>query len=42
MSIGIDAMRASDFGAYQSLSRADQARYLAKERGRNRIEVYRG
>lgn len=41
VSIGIDAMRESDFGAYQSLSRADKALYLAKDRGRNRIEVYR-
>ncbi|AFQ50709.1 sensor domain-containing diguanylate cyclase [Burkholderia cepacia] len=41
VSIGIDAMRTSDFGAYQSLSRADKALYVAKELGRNRIEVYR-
>ncbi|AXF23631.1 sensor domain-containing diguanylate cyclase [Burkholderia pyrrocinia] len=41
VSIGIDAMRESDFGAYQPLSRADKALYLAKDRGRNRIEVYR-
>ena len=40
VSIGIDAMRVSDFGAYQSLSRADKALYVAKEHGRNRIEVY--
>ncbi|WP_244099897.1 sensor domain-containing diguanylate cyclase [Burkholderia anthina] len=40
VSIGIDAMRMSDFGAYQSLSRADKALYVAKEHGRNRIEVY--
>ncbi|WP_244132901.1 sensor domain-containing diguanylate cyclase [Burkholderia metallica] len=41
VSIGVDAMRTSDFGAYQPLSRADKALYLAKARGRNRIEVNR-
>ena len=40
VSIGIDRMRAADGGAYQALSRCDKALYLAKERGRNRIEVY--
>ena len=40
VSIGIDRMRPTDAGAYQALSRCDTALYLAKERGRNRIEVY--
>lgn len=40
VSIGIDSMRADDTGAYQSLSRGDEALYAAKARGRNRIEVY--
>jgi diguanylate cyclase (GGDEF)-like protein len=40
VSIGVDTMRATDVGAYQSLSRGDKAMYRAKERGRNRIEVY--
>jgi PleD family two-component response regulator len=33
-------MRMTDVGAYQSLARGDKALYLAKERGRNRIEIY--
>ena len=40
VSIGIDSLRATDVGAYQALSRCDKALYVAKERGRNRIEVY--
>ncbi|MFL9902553.1 diguanylate cyclase [Paraburkholderia fungorum] len=40
VSVGVDTMRATDVGAYQSLSRGDKAMYRAKERGRNRIEVY--
>lgn len=40
VSIGIDSLRATDMGAYQALSRCDKALYAAKERGRNRIEVY--
>jgi diguanylate cyclase (GGDEF)-like protein/PAS domain S-box-containing protein len=40
VSVGVDTMRATDVGAFQSLSRGDRAMYRAKERGRNRIEVY--
>ncbi|WP_206952521.1 sensor domain-containing diguanylate cyclase [Trinickia acidisoli] len=40
VSIGIDCMRSTDVGAYQALSRCDKALYLAKARGRNRIELY--
>lgn len=40
VSVGVDRMRAADGGAYQALSRCDKALYLAKELGRNRIEVY--
>lgn len=38
--IGVDSLRATDAGAYQALSRCDKALYVAKERGRNRIEVF--
>lgn len=40
VSIGIDIMRATDVGTQQPLSRGDRALYRAKERGRNRIEIY--
>ncbi|CAG4909902.1 sensor domain-containing diguanylate cyclase [Paraburkholderia gardini] len=40
VSIGIDIMRTCDVGVDQSLSRGDRALYRAKERGRNRIEIY--
>ena len=40
VSIGIDIMHTTDVGVDQSLSRGDRALYRAKERGRNRIEVY--
>ena len=40
VSIGIDIMRTTDVGVDQSLSRGDRALYRAKERGRNRIEIY--
>lgn len=40
VSIGIDRMRPTDAGATQALSRCDKALYVAKERGRNRIETY--
>ncbi|WP_116136276.1 diguanylate cyclase [Trinickia diaoshuihuensis] len=40
VSIGIDSMRPADHGATQALSRCDKALYTAKERGRNRMEVY--
>ncbi|WP_309491351.1 sensor domain-containing diguanylate cyclase [Trinickia mobilis] len=40
VSVGIDSMRARDVDVDQALSRCDKALYLAKERGRNRIEVH--
>jgi diguanylate cyclase (GGDEF)-like protein/PAS domain S-box-containing protein len=40
VSIGIDRMRVTDVGACQALARGDKALYLAKECGRNRIEIY--
>jgi diguanylate cyclase (GGDEF)-like protein/PAS domain S-box-containing protein len=39
VSIGISAMLASDANIASSLSRADEALYLAKRRGRNRVEI---
>ncbi len=39
VSIGIAAMQANDAGIASSLSRADEALYLAKKRGRNRVEI---
>lgn len=38
VSIGVDRMTAADLGVDQVLSRCDKALYLAKARGRNRIE----
>ncbi|KAF1029560.1 MAG: putative diguanylate cyclase DgcQ [Burkholderia plantarii] len=40
VSIGIDRMDASDAGFDHVLTRCDKALYLAKARGRNRIELY--
>jgi diguanylate cyclase (GGDEF)-like protein/PAS domain S-box-containing protein len=40
VSIGVDTLRATDAGAHQALSRCDKALYVAKARGRNRIEIY--
>lgn len=40
VSVGIDSMRADDIGSYQSIDRSDKALYLAKRRGRNRVEVF--
>ncbi|MBN3728704.1 diguanylate cyclase [Burkholderia sp. Ac-20379] len=41
VSIGVDRMTAADLGVDQVLSRCDKALYLAKARGRNRIELHR-
>ncbi|AOK02370.1 diguanylate cyclase [Burkholderia vietnamiensis] len=41
VSIGVDRMYATDVGVDQALTRCDKALYLAKERGRNRVELYR-
>ncbi len=41
VSIGIDRMHVTDVGVDQALTRCDKALYLAKERGRNRVELYR-
>ncbi|MES2900726.1 MAG: diguanylate cyclase [Pseudomonadota bacterium] len=42
VSIGVSAMLASDVDTAASLSRADEALYLAKRRGRNRVQVAEG
>ncbi|WP_246792295.1 sensor domain-containing diguanylate cyclase [Burkholderia perseverans] len=40
VSIGIDRMMSTDPGVDQVLTRCDKALYLAKARGRNRVELY--
>ncbi|AJK50154.1 sensor domain-containing diguanylate cyclase [Burkholderia plantarii] len=40
VSIGIDRMMPTDPGVDQVLTRCDKALYLAKARGRNRVELY--
>ncbi len=40
VSIGVDRMTPADLGVDQVLTRCDKALYLAKARGRNRVELY--